>query len=425
MSDQCHLPGHWEPSISEYANRSLLRESLDRFVYFLLLAFVVVCIFDPADRMLHAKVPLFVVLWAVTLPRILTSLGTADFPLRSTTYVAVFVAIPALALLRYGLVNGELPQQAFPLFKAYLLISLAIVLVVHRADLIPMLSATLVALACLVIVVFLAIQLDYSLYNTLKRGGTNLGMFYLDERAYGNFLLLQVFFTTSPMLVVAIAYYFDRAMSMQIMAQRLFFFALTSVSIVGMFLAGGRNNIIVSLLLPFLLWPLYTRRPGLTALCSIGGVTILVVLFMGHLKAFLDPAEISNNIKLITVGDYLQILSDPATLLFGQGLGVDYNWSARGKFFLTELTYLELIRNFGVFGGLIIMALLVLPLTSAIFLPTSRRNKALALAWFLYLVMSASNPILFSSMGILILAGLIANILPLPDRAPNVKRAIS
>jgi hypothetical protein len=140
------------------------------------------------------------------------------------------------------------------------------------------------------------------------------------------------------------------------------------------------------------------------------------------LKAFFDPEEVANNIKLTTLRDYLHIFSDPATLLFGQGLAVPYDWSARGPFVLTELTYLELIRNFGIFGALVIFVLLALPLINAIFFPTSQRDKALAVAWFLYLVMSASNPMLFSSTGILILAGLIANMFPLPDRGPRALR---
>jgi hypothetical protein len=396
-------------------------------VRFLLLGFVVVCVFDPADTISGAKVPLFVALWCATLLRVLTIADAGHFPVRAAIYVAAFVAVPVLALLRYRLVDGQLPGQALPLFKGYLLILLAIVLVINRVDLIPQLSATLVVLAGLVIVMFVVIQLDYSrVYNTLQPMGLNLQMFYLDERSYGNFRLLQVFFATSPMLVVAIAYYFDQAMSAQAAKSAAFFFVLTAISVAGMFLAGTRNNIVVSLLLPFLLLPLYAKRPGLTALCSLGGLAILALLSIGYLRAFLDPAEFANNIKLVTVRDYLHILSDPATLLFGKGLAVNYDWSARGQFFLTELTYLELIRNFGLFGALIMLALLALPLISAIFSPTSRRDKALAVAWFLYLVMSASNPILFSSMGTLILAGLIANIFPSPDRGPPaVKRELA
>jgi hypothetical protein len=43
-------------------------------------------------------------------------------------------------------------------------------------------------------------------------------------------------------------------------------------------------------------------------------------------------------------------------------------------------------------------------------MPASRRDKVLALAYFLYLVMSASNPMFFSSTGILILTILVANV---------------
>jgi hypothetical protein len=54
--------------------------------------------------------------------------------------------------------------------------------------------------------------------------------------------------------------------------------------------------------------------------------------------------------------------------------------------------------------------LISLPLAYAVLMPTSRRDKVLAVAYFLYLVMSASNPMFFSSTGILILAILVANI---------------
>jgi hypothetical protein len=376
----------------------------------------VVCVFDPADTTLGAKVPLFAALWAATLLMMLTSGDRSVLPVKATIYVAAFVAVPALSLLRYDLVNGYLPPHGLNLFKGYLLISLTIVLVVSRVDLVPQLSAALAVLACLVIAVFVAIELDYArMYNLLQPLGLRAGLLYLDERSYGNIQFLQVFFATSPMLVIAIAYYFDRAMSEPATRRKLLFFAVAAISAAGMFLAGTRANMLVSLLLPFLLCPFYAARPGLSALYSLGGLTILALVFAGHMTAFFDPAEFGNNIKLVTVNDYIELLRDPANLLLGQGLGASYDWSTTGRFFTTELTYLELIRNFGLFGALIILALLTLPLVSAILSPTSRRDRALAVAWFLYLVMSASNPILFSSMGTLILAGLTANIFPLPD----------
>jgi hypothetical protein len=378
-------------------------------VRLLLLGFVVVCVFDPADTVLHAKVPLFIALWAATLLRMPAI--DAELLIKPAIYVAAFIAIPVYSLLRFDLISGYLPPQGFALLKGYLLISLVIVLVANRVDLVPQLSAALAVLALLVIIVFIVIQLDYStMYNALQPLGLSLGLFYLDERRYGNFLLLQVFFATSPMLAMSIAYYFDRAMSETAIRQRVLFFVLAAVNISGMFLAGTRNNMFVSLLLPFVLWPLYTRKPGASAVISLGGLAILALPFAEYMKAFLDPAEFANNIRLVTVTDYLHIFNDPASLWFGQGLGAKYDWTARGDYAFTELTYFEIIRNFGLPGGIIMFGLLSLPLLGAILLPTSRRDKALAVAYFLYLVMSASNPILFSSMGTLILAGLVANI---------------
>jgi hypothetical protein len=387
-------------------------------VHLLLLGFVVVCVFDPADTVLRAKVPLFIALWVATLLRMPAI--DAELLIKPAIYVAAFVAIPVYSLLRFDLFHGHLPPQGFALLKGYLLISLVIVLVVNRVDLMPQLSAALTALGLLVIIVFIAIELDYApMYNALQPVGLRLGLFYLDERRYGDFLLLQVFFATSPMLAMSIAYYFDRAMSEPAFRQRALFFAVTAINIGGMFLAGTRNNIFVSLLLPFLLWPLYTRKPVVSALLSLGGLALLALPFAGYMKAFLDPSEFANNIRLVTVRDYLHIFGDPAILWLGQGLGVNYDWTARGQFFITELTYFEVVRSFGLPGGIIMFGLLLLPLASAILAPTSRRDKALAVGYFLYLVMSFSNPILFSSMGTLILSGLVANIFLARGREPG------
>jgi hypothetical protein len=393
-------------------------------VRLLFLGFVVVCVFDPADTVLRAKVPLFIALWVATLLRMPTIADKAELLTKPAIYVALFIAIPVYSLLRFDLISGHLPPQGFSLLKGYLLISLVIVLVVNRVDLVPQLSTVLAVLALFVIIVFILIQLDYSgMYNALQPLGLSLGLFYLDERRYGDFVLLQTFFATSPMLAISIAYYFDRAMSETNVRRRMLLFALTAVNIAGMFLAGTRNNMFVSLLLPFVLWPLYTRKPAVNALLSLGGLVLLALPFAGYITAFLDPAEFANNIKLVTVRDYLQIFSDHATLWFGLGLGVNYDWTARGQFAMTELTYFEIVRSFGLLGGIIMFGLLSLPLVSAILAPTSRRDKALAAAYFLYLVMCFSNPMLFSSMGILILSAVVANIFQTRDNEPRtVKR---
>jgi hypothetical protein len=377
----------------------------------LALVFIVVCVFDPANKILGAKVVVFVVLCALTFISVIVARDQAGFPVWLVIYVATFVAIPVLSLVRYDVIHGGLPSEGLNLLKGYLLISLAIVLVLNRFDLVPQLSAVLTAGACLTISAFLAIEWDYGpVYNALQPFGLNTGLFGLDERDFGRFRFLQVYFATSPMMVVAIAYYFDRAMSESGAAQKLRFAVAAAINVIAMFVAGTRNNMIASLLLPFLLWPLYSRRPGLHVFYCFGGVALLALLSAGHIKAFFDPSEFANNIRLATFWDYMRMFRDPATLMLGQGLGAEYEWTARGQFYISELTYLEVIRNFGLIGGAVILMLISVPVGSAVFQPTSRRDKALAVAYFLYLVTCATSPSFFSSMGILILAILLANI---------------
>ena len=72
------------------------------------------------------------------------------------------------------------------------------------------------------------------------------------------------------------------------------------------------------------------------------------------------------------------------------------------------------------------MALLLVPVANALLPEASRKTRALAMAYAAYLVTCASNPTLFSSMGILILAVLLANIFREHDREiPTAARAVS
>jgi hypothetical protein len=392
-------------------NTEIDAERVHWAIRLLLVLFVLTCAFDPADQILGGKVQIFVALWAATLLSLMARPDDVNLPAWLLIYVLGFVAIPLFSVFWYYVIDGKQPFEGFVLLKGYLLMSLAVLLVLNKVDLIPLLSKVLTIVAVLVIGVFAAIQLYPGLLEVLYPYGGITGAFWLDERSYGdNLKLLQVYLMASPMLAIAIAYYFDCAMSLRGRA-RLAYFALVGINVVGMVLAGTRNNILVALLLPFVLWPFYTRRVVLYAWCSLLVVVLCALPFADQLAAFFDPTETGNSIKLTSIQDYIDLFSNPVTLLLGQGLGAYHFWSARGySFYVTELTYLEMIRNFGLIGAIVMMAMLFLPVAHALTVRASRRERALAVAYFLYLVMCASNPNLFCSLGMLILAILVANI---------------
>jgi hypothetical protein len=222
-------------------------------------------------------------------------------------------------------------------------------------------------------------------------------------------VLLQVYLVSSPMLVFSVAYYFHRGMTEADCRWMRVCWGLVALNLVGLVVGGTRNNILGALLLPFLLWPLYQRKPLRSGLVSLGLLAVCALPIWRELRAFLDLNEPSNHIKIQLLHDYMTTFSsDVVTLLLGKGLGAYQYWSAKFAYdYISELTYLELIRNFGLIGGVAMMALLLLPISSA-FSTGSQRLRALATSYALYLLMCVTNPNLFSSMGTLILSVLIA-----------------
>lgn len=398
---------------------SLLGVSADRpqappvLLSFALMLFLLSCIFDPADRLLGLKVQLFLLSWLVGLTFAISSREKLQIHVGLIVYTLLFLLVPTLSIAWYWLVNGGEPFEGVQLFKGYLLITLGVLLFLYRVDLLRQLAAVLTMLAVSVILVFVLVSIRPELYAAVYAFGASTGVVMLDNRDYGSGLVLQqIYFVTSPMLAISVAYYFELARTSQTRRAKLKCLALMLTSIVAMLLAGSRNNIAVAVTLPLALLVLHSKHKIRNAvLCGILAAA-LVATFFDELAVLLDPNEFSNNIKLSLLRDYSEAFNDPIDLLFGRGLGAYQAWEARGGayYFVSELTYLELLRNFGVFGGLVMSALLLFPLLYAFVINTSFNQKHIVVGYAFYLLMCISNPNLFSSMGILILGILLANI---------------
>jgi hypothetical protein len=412
----------------EHAYRSDI--GLTNLVRLLLFAFVAVCVFDPADQVFGVKVWLFVAVWVAAPIAAFSAPAKIWLPTGLLLCVLLFITVPLLSIVWYYLTNGTEPYAGFALMKGFLLVSVAIVLVANRLDVLPFFSAILTVLASMTIVIVVSLQFAPELFSVLKNIGSQTGLVLLGERSYADessFMFVNV--VTSPLLVISIAYYFDRAMSAAAIRSKVIYGSLTAISIVAMLSVGSRNEAAVSLLLPFFLWPLYTRRIARNECISLVLLAALSVPFIGKLRVLLNPAEFSNNIKLTLLGDYAEIFSKPLTLLFGQGLGAYYPWTISGRpkfeltgenfYFNTELTYAELVRYSGLLGALVVMALLLFPVANGVFGSTNARRRALGLGFMAYLCMSATNPMLFSSTGMLCFSVLLAETFGSSERSTN------
>ncbi len=387
------------------------KSSMDRVLNAVLMLLLVSCVFDPADRLIGMKVWLFVLAWGFTTVRVIISRDPIALPAGLLTYIGLFILIPALSFLNID-ANGSIDFAGLSLFKGYTLISLALILVINRIDLLPRLVAVLNALAMTILVTFFLVRLFPELYTIIYVFGMQTGIVFLDERIYGdNVTFSQFFFVTSPMLVISIAYYMANGQQSTNFLARSFAAMMAALNVAAMCIAGTRNNILAALALPLALWFMSSRYKAVVGMAAVAAIIGLMVFFSDELRAFFDPNEISNNTKLALLEDYSRILSDPLTLMFGRGLGTYEMWQAKGGYyFITELTYLEMVRNFGLFGALLMFGLLLLPVYKAFSKRSFTGERPLAIGWISYLVMCISNPNLFSSMGTLILSVLVARL---------------
>ena len=375
-----------------------------------LLLFIASALFDPADQVLGLKVELFLASWALAALSLAVSRERTELPVGLLLYTLTFLAIPTASIAWYYATDGSTPFEGFALLKGYLLITLGLLLYLTRVNLLPHLCAMLTLLALGILGVSAALIVAPGLLPALQIAGATTGVAALAERDYGSGLVMQqVYFVTSPMLAISIAYYLQRAWHTK-RSVRPRYVALALISCAAMFVAGTRNNMLVALLLPLTVYFLHSRNKAVSwALCS-GFVLLGGFIYLDEIRALLDPTEYSNYTKLVLLRDYAELFTRPDVLLFGQGLGAYHFWTARGwEYFISELTYLEMIRNFGLFGALVMLGLLLYPLIYAFIWQRSYADRDVVAGYAFYLLICASNPNMFSSMGMLILPIILAN----------------
>ncbi len=391
-----------------------------------LFALLLVAVFDPADQVTHLKVPLFVSLWVIFIVDLLVSREIAPLiPDSLLIYILVFaIVLPLTSILSYFLQGGHAgPYDGFQYFKSFLFLTLAVVLVVKKIDAIRPMSVILTLLSGVIVVMAILTRNDPGLTQFLWLIGDASGTFMIGERTYGGLSYSYVYYHTAPLLVLSLAYFTYRSVTSKSWARYLNA-ALLLVNLVAMLFSGTRNDIIFGLVTPLVVFLWYSGKNK--------RLTLFAVLLMGAaiagtygsdiIQAVFDPENESNAIKLAHLRDYFVMFSDPKTLLFGQGLGSYFYSSGFGtETSITELSYFEFIRNFGLIIAIVYYGLLLYPiamLRNRIF----SESHYLILAYLCYLVICVANPLLVSSSGMLVLAIVISKAFPAAKSSFDIVR---
>jgi hypothetical protein len=257
----------------------------------------------------------------------------------------------------------------------------------------------LVVLAHVILALFfISIIVPPQIFGAIVYFGREKTLFLLGQREYAGVHFPTMYYVTSPLLVFSLAYFLEQARRK---ADRRTIY-LIIVSMAGLFLSGTRNNILISLLIPAY-YALYSPR-GRVALAL--AMPAVIVAGASVLRSMFDPQDVSNAAKIAYLGDYSAILTVPINLLIGQGLGTRFFATGLGEVVsITELSYFEMVRTYGVIVGIVFFLYLIYPL----FLLVRTRDPRyyMTVGFAAYLIESYSNPYLLSSNGMLVL-GLVA-----------------
>mgnify|MGYP006170172931 FL=1 len=126
------------------------------------------------------------------------------------------------------------------------------------------------------------------------------------------------------------------------------------------------------------------------------------------MEYFFNKDEASNKMKLGFITDYINFWSEN-TLAFviGQGLGGGIYTTERNLVYTLEPTYFEIIRMFGLIGGLFIALFMLAPLILFHLsknTKTYEKNSYFLLGYIIYIfLIIPTNPLLLSSTGIMVM----------------------
>jgi hypothetical protein len=380
-----------------------------RILNIFIILFLIICIFDPADKITGLKVELFILCWLIFGLLFFTEIIESKIRFGLITYIFLMILIPVVSIFLYQLSNNVENTEGIQLLKSHIFISFAFLLVIAKINLVTHLSVLLSLLSSIIIAISILTAMYPLLQLPIQLFGEKYGVLLSGTRFYSESVgLKQIYYVTSPMIVIPIVHYLHLAISH---VKKSKYIILTIINFTGIFLAGTRSNMLGGILCLLIVLLISSRKKYFIIFTISIGLFALIWVLGPEINQVFSLAEKSNSIKLGLLKEYSTIFNNPKTLLFGQGLGSYYYWEIKGfSAFITELSYLEIIRTLGLFLGLPMLGLIFFPIIYSYYSHRLFSNKIIIVAYVVYLGMAALNPLIFSSLGMTIIATIIANI---------------
>jgi len=228
----------------------------------------------------------------------------------------------------------------------------------------------------------------------------------VSPRQFLGFNLYMFYYRTSACCVIALGLAFARFFERK---EKKYFIHLC-ILLAGLFVSGTRANILSAFLivcLLFLLWSFYEKES-----VFLFPAFMCVFMFFALLFVFLllnQEGDTSLSIKKLHIASYKLLFSKHPLKFFFRGMGPGGNFYSEGFQFvtsLTELTYLDLIKDFGVLITAVFLFLFVFPALQILGndYNSSFEKACIVVPFCSYLFIAGTNPLLISSTGFIVYA---------------------
>jgi hypothetical protein len=359
--------------------------------------FFIILFYDPAG-LLQLKFPIFIVIFSLSI----YLLKDENISNKLLIYPSLFILLGIygfiLADIRYT--DNDTYPANLELIKGFFSSLLIFIIYANKKyinDIVILINIlSMITILLLLTFVYLLNSNQIDKYIQFYEYGIKNQIYYFEERNYGFINIKQMYFAVSPLILIGINHYFYKFFLIKKSYKN---FLLLSLNILAIFLSGTRANILSFLILIFINSYFLIKNKLIKKIYIGFSILIAIVILIN----FFNVNEYSNNIKINLINNYFTIFYDLGTFLFGHGLGTYQFWGAYAglNYYVTELTYFEIVRNFGFIFGILLIFLFISPLYSLFY--QSKINKKFYGSLLLsYLILSFFNPNLLNFMGFLV-----------------------
>ena len=360
-----------------------------KFYHLVTYLFVLSLMLDPTNSILRLKVPLFLIF--------VFSLAINYKPdYKYMPHIVLLAIVNAIAFS-----SGTLAGQEFDynMTVQYLIFFLLFICLIWRKslDVLTPIIFSSVIVSVITVISFISFtaypELSLAIYDF---SSAHDQFIMIGERNFLGVEFRQVFYKSVPVIIFPAAYCFYKFV--YIKSGRLKYFMLTILFMFALFCGGNRS--LLGSMFAILFFVAYKKISKHKLFVPVLLIILTIASYIFFL-AITDASEASTGVKIRHMQSFYDYFSDKWYLLpFGSGAGAYFDVKDYGFTTITEMTYMELIRMYGLIGLCIIMYFFLIPL----FNNKTKAKKIMywrpfSISYIIYLIISGSNPYLISSTG--------------------------